>query len=120
MESLPLYRNLGRTNTNPAINISSLLFSSPFLLLSLLPKLEFSKGNQLEQDLIMWHLKELFTTVRDSQQMCYWDCPCLVLVMKKTMTGKQRGDPPVVLNKGFFPIAAMEIKGKLHSFSGRY
>lgn len=47
------------------------------------------------------------------------NCPCLALVMKKAMTGKQRGYP-VVLNKGYFPIAVMEIKGKFHSFSGRY
>lgn len=64
----------------------------------------------------MWHLKELFTTVRDSQQMYCLDCPCLVLVMKKAMTGKQRGDPPVLLNNSYFPTAGMEIKGKLHSF----
>lgn len=64
----------------------------------------------------MWHLKELFTTVRDSQQMYCLGCPCLVLVMKKAMAGKQRGDPPVLLNNSYFPIAGMEIKGKLHSF----
>lgn len=118
MERLPLSRNLGRTNRNPVI--SSLVSSPPPLLLSLLPKLKFSKGNQLKQNLIMWHLKELFTTVRDSQQMCCWDCPCLVLVMKKAMTEKGRGDPPVVLNTGHFSIAVMEIKGKLHIFSDRY
>lgn len=115
MERLPLSRNFGRTNTNPDISISSLVSSSPPILLSLLPKLEFSKGNQLKQDLIMWHLKEFFTTVRDSQQMCCWDCPCLVLVMKKAMTGKQRGSP-CSIEQGLFPNCCHGNKRKASQF----
>lgn len=111
-------KSLGRISTN-----LEPLVSLPPLLLSFLPKTEFSKGNKLKRCFIVWHLKELLhNNHRVTAHHCHPNhslgCSCLFQEREKSHDRKTEVMLLSSLNKSFPTIAVVVMKGN-HS-SGRY